>query len=86
MFRNTLVSGVLSVAIGITSMPAIAAPLAPSIPQIDNPAVTQVYCHYGRSAYVSPGYRYGGYYGAGSVRAQSRRVSRRTSRRVSRRR
>jgi hypothetical protein len=42
MFRNTLVSGILSVAIGITSMPAIAAPLAPSMPQIDNPAVTEV--------------------------------------------
>jgi hypothetical protein len=42
MLRNTLLSGVLSVAIGITSMPAIAAPLAPSTPQIDNPTVTQV--------------------------------------------
>src|SRR5215207_7804832 len=42
MLRNTLLSGILSAAIGITSMPAIAAPLAPSIPQFDNPAVTEV--------------------------------------------
>jgi len=42
MLRNTLVSGILSVAIGITSMPAIAAPLAPSMPQFDNPTVTEV--------------------------------------------
>ena len=42
MLRNTLISGVLSVAIGITSMPTIAAPLAPTMPQVDNPAVTAV--------------------------------------------
>jgi hypothetical protein len=42
MLRNTILSSVLSVAIGITSMPAIAAPLAPSMPQFDNPSVTEV--------------------------------------------
>jgi hypothetical protein len=42
MLRNTLISGVLSVAVVITSMPAVAAPIALIMPQIDNPAVTEV--------------------------------------------
>jgi hypothetical protein len=40
MLRKTLLSGALSIALAVTSMPAIAAPLAPSMPQIDNPTVT----------------------------------------------
>src|SRR5688500_3208906 len=42
LLRKTLLSGVLSLAVAVTSMPTVAAPLAPTLPQIDNPAVTQV--------------------------------------------
>jgi len=42
MLRKTLLSGVLSIALVATSMPAVAAPLAPSEPAIDKSAVTLV--------------------------------------------
>ena len=42
MLRKSLLCGALSCAVAVTSMPTMAAPLAPAMPQIDNPAVTQV--------------------------------------------
>ena len=42
MLRKIVLSGVLSLSLGAISIPAVAAPLAPTIPQIDNPALTQV--------------------------------------------
>ena len=42
MLRKTLMSGVLSIALVATSMPSVAAPLAPSAAVIDSPAVTLV--------------------------------------------
>ena len=42
MLRKTLISGVLSLVLGVTSMPALAAPFAPAATAFNNPTVTQV--------------------------------------------